>query len=97
MVLKVLYVGGVAVDDGVFDPRVFVELVPGAVAFQVGLGDEVDAVLVAEFVPARIIRIVAGAHMVAVGLFDEEDVADHLLFGDGVAGRWPVLVAVDAF
>ena len=67
-----------------------------AVALDVGLGDEVDAVFVAQFVPARIVGVMAGADVVAVALLEHFEVADHPLFGDVVAGVGPVLVAVGA-
>ena len=67
-----------------------------AVRLDVRLGVQVDAVLVAQLVPARVVGVVAGPHVVAVALLEHLQVADHPLFADVVAGVGPVLVAVGA-
>ena len=62
--------------------------------FQVGLGHQVDAVLVAQLVPARVIGVVAGAHVVAVHRLDQFQIVDHPLLGNIMARIGPVFVAV---
>ena len=65
-----------------------------AVALDVGLGCKVDAVLVAEVIPARVVGIVAGAHGVDVQLLHDLDVLNHTLHGDDIAAVGIQLVAV---
>lgn len=68
-----------------------------AVRFDVGFGDEVEAVFIAEFVEARIVRVMGSADGVDVELLHELDVFAHEFLGDVVAGVGIVVVAVDAF
>ena len=68
-----------------------------AVALYVGLGGEVDAVFVAELVPARVIGVVAGTHGVDVVLLHDLDVLYHALHRDNVSAVGVHLVAVGAF
>ena len=99
VVLEVLDVGHVAVDVrglGLLAVRETLRAVAVAVRFQVRLGGQVDAVLVAQLVPARVVGIVAGADVVAVALLEHLEVAAHLRLADGVAGVGPHLVAVRA-
>jgi hypothetical protein len=96
MVLEVLHVGHIAVDDGGFHSWFIVEPAVVTVALAIGLGDEVDAPLVAEFIPARIVRVMAGADVVAVALLEQFQIADHRRFGNRVAGVGHVFVAVRA-
>ena len=67
-----------------------------AVRLEVALVDQVDAVAVAEVVPARIVRVVAGAHGVEVVALEQEDVLDHALERHGAAELGVRLVAVAA-
>ena len=60
---------------GTLGQRMFA--VTHAVTLEVGLGSKVDAVLVAEVVPARVVRIVAGAYGVNVELLHDFDVLNH--------------------
>ena len=71
-------------------------LVAGLVGLDVRLGDYVDAVAVAEVVPAVVVGIVAGADGVDVVQLEEGDVLDHALHRDGAAVVGVALVAVDA-
>jgi len=66
------------------------------VALDVGLVDDVQAVLVAQVVPAGVVGVVAGAHGIEVELLHQPDVGDHALQGDGLAAPVVMLVAVDA-
>ena len=66
------------------------------VALDVGLILEVDAVLVAEVVPAGVAGVVGVAHVVDVSALHEHDLALHLLRGDGVAHRGIDLLTVHA-
>lgn len=71
-------------------------LVADAVGLQVGLVDEVEAVLVGQFQPVRVVGVVRGADAVDVHPLDDPDVLDHVLAGErGAAGRVH-LVAVGA-
>ncbi|CAM5336683.1 hypothetical protein SPILM97S_01274 [Streptomyces pilosus] len=67
-----------------------------AVGLEVGLVDEVEAVLVGEFVPQRVVRVVRGADGVDVRPLDEADVLDQVLAGEGGAAGRVHLVAVGA-
>ena len=69
---------------------------PAAVGFEVGFVDQVDAVLVAQFVPAFLVRVVRGADGVDVVALAEDHVIDHVLLGDGAAAFGVELVAVGA-
>ena len=64
--------------------------------FEVGFVDQVDAVLVAQFVPAFLVRVVRGADGVDVVALAEDHVIDHVLLGDGAAAFGVELVAVGA-
>ena len=55
-----------------------------AVALDIGLGRQIEAVLVAEVVPAGIVGIVAGAYGVDIQIFHDLDILDHALYGDDV-------------
>ena len=67
-----------------------------AVRFDVGLVDDVEAVLVAELVPARVVRVVAGPDGVDVRTLHDLDIAPHGLLGDDVGREGIVLMAIDA-
>ena len=67
-----------------------------SVALDISLGDEVDAVLVAEFVPAIGVRIMAGTHSVYVELLHYLDVLNHTRLGHCIALVGVKLVAVCA-
>lgn len=49
--------------------------------FEVGLVDQVDAVLVAQLVPALLVRIVGGPDGVEVVPLAEDHIVDHVLLG----------------
>ena len=68
-----------------------------AVRLEVALVDEVDAVFVAEVVPARVIGVVARADGVEVVALEEEDVLHHRVDGEGAPRLGVELVAVYAF
>ena len=65
-----------------------------AMRFDVCLINEVDAVLVAQLIPTRVVWIVARPHVVAVARLDEFEVKLHSLFADIVPGVRPMLVSV---
>ena len=67
-----------------------------AVALHVGLGDQHDAILIAQLVEARVIGIVRGAHRVDVMLLHEFQVAAHAIETHSTALVIVVIVAVDA-
>ncbi len=67
-----------------------------AVGLQVGLVDEVQAVLVGEFVPDGVVGVVRGADRVHVQPLDHLDVPDQLGAGEGGAALGVHLVAVGA-
>ena len=67
-----------------------------AVALHIGLGDQHDAILVAQLVEARVIGIVRGAHRVDVVLLHELQVAAHAIEAHGAALVIVVIVAVNA-
>ena len=84
-VLDLVLPGGVGEEAGL-----------GAVALVVRLGHDVEAVLVAELVEARVIGVVGGAHRVDVVLLHEPQVALHMGEVDGGPGDGVGVVAVDA-
>ena len=67
-----------------------------AVALHIGLGDQHDAILVAQLVEARVIGIVRGTHRVDVVSLHELQVAAHTIEAHGAALVIVVIVAVDA-
>jgi hypothetical protein len=66
------------------------------VALDVGLVDEVEAVLVAEVVPALVVGVVREPDRVEVVALHDLDVADHVREVEGLAVPLVVLVAVHA-
>ena len=67
-----------------------------AVRLDVGLVYHVQAVAVAEFVPERVVGVVAGAYGVDVELLHHADVAEHLVRGHVVGAVGAHFVAVHA-
>ena len=65
-------------------------------ALHVGLGQHIDAVLVAEVVEVGVVGIVRGAHGVDVQTLHSYHIVQHLLLRDGAASEPAVVVAVDA-
>jgi len=72
-------------------------VVAESVALLVGFADEIDAVLVAEVVPQRVVGVVACAHGVDVEALHELQILDHALAADHVAAVGIHLVAVYTF
>ena len=66
-------------------------------ALDIGFGTEVDAVLVAEFIPIGIVGIMAGTHGVDVHLLHLLDVLEHALTTDDVTSVGVHFVAIDTF
>ena len=64
----------------VLGQRLFLEA--HAVAFEIGFGHDVKAVTVAQFIPIRIVRIMAGAHGIDIEFLHELYVLEHPLAGD---------------
>ena len=96
MIFEILDVRHVPIDDGRLHLRLPVERVVIAVAFHISFGVEPESVLIAKFVPAGIVGIMARPNVVAVGLLQEFDIANHLLLGDDVSRFGPILVPVRA-
>ena len=69
---------------------------PAAMGFEIGLIDQVDAVLIAQIVPTLLVRIVRGADGVDVVALAENHIIDHVLLGDGTAALGVELVTVRA-
>ena len=65
-------------------------------AFDIRLVQNIEAVQVAQFVPARIVRIVAGTDRVEIGLLDHADVSLHPVERERPAPPGIVLMAVHA-
>ena len=94
--LRVVGDGLVPVLDLVVPGWVGQEAALGAVALVVGLGHDVEAVLVAQLVEARVVGVVGAAHRVDVVLLHQAQVPQHVLqVDDGPGGRVGV-VPVDA-
>ena len=68
-----------------------------AVTLQVGLGSQIDTILVAEVVPTGIVRVVAGAHGIDVQLLHNLDVLDHALYRDDITAIRVQLMTVGTF
>ena len=64
--------------------------------FQIRLVDEVDAILVAQIVPARVVGIVASADGVDIEALHENDVFDHALGRESAPVLRVMLMAIDA-
>ena len=67
-----------------------------AVRFDIRFIDDIEAVEVAEIVPARIVRIMAGANGVDVEGLHERDIFEHTFLGEGMAGETVMFMTVDA-
>ena len=67
-----------------------------AVALHIGLGDQHDAILVAQLVKARVVGVMGRAHRVDVVLLHELQVAAHAIEAHGAALVIVVIVAVNA-
>ena len=79
----------------IFGQRLFV--VTHAVRFDVRFGHEVNAVAVAEVVPARIVRVMACAHGVEIVLFQNANVLDHALQRYNISAVGIHFVTIGAF
>ncbi len=71
-------------------------LLPGTMAFQVGLIDHVQAVLIAQLIPSGLVGIVAGADRIDIVLLHEPDIPHHIFFRHCPASPYVELVAVDS-
>ncbi len=76
--------------------RVTGQVPPQAVRLNVGLVHDVEAVLVAQVVPAGIIRIMRRAHGVHVGFLQKGDVPEHAFLRHDVSQPGIMLVPVNA-
>ena len=86
--------------DGLVELRVFghgAVTVAHAMAFYVGLVDNIYTIDIAQLIPLRIIGIMARAHCVDIEALHLGDIADHLLSGHVVAAVGAEFVAVYAF
>ena len=72
------------------------QLLPAAVAFQVGLVDHVDTVLVTQVIPQTLVGIVAGAHSIDIVFLEHGHGGVHVVRINGAALFGVPLVAVDA-
>ena len=65
-----------------------------SVRLDIGLVENIDAILVAERVPARVIRIVASTYCIDIQLFHYFDIPDHLGLGDYISAIRAEFMAV---
>ena len=72
------------------------QLLPCAMAFQIRLPDDIQAVFIAELQKIGVIRVVAGAHGVDVVGLQILHIPQHLFPADGAPGAAAPLMAVDA-
>ena len=93
--LRVVGDGLVPVLDLVVPGGVGQEPALGAVALVIGLGHDVEAVLVAQLVEARVVGVVGAAHRVDVVLLHQAQVPQHVLQVDDGAGGGIGVVPVD--
>ena len=70
------------------------QLLPGAVAFQIGLVHQVDALLIAQVVPGCLVGVVTGADGVDVVPAEGVHGPLHVLYADGPTGARVPLMAV---
>ena len=63
--------------------------------FDIGLVDDIQAMLIAEVQPVRVRRVVRAADRVEMKLFDQPDVLKHLLPGERPSACRAVAVTVD--
>ena len=94
--LRVVGDGLVPVLDLVVPGGVGQEPALGAVALVVGLGHDVEAVLVAQLVEARVVGVVGAAHRVDVVLLHQAQIPQHVLQVDDGPGSRVGVVPVDA-
>ena len=97
MVLLHLHIVLVALDVCFVEDRVLGQCavaIAHAVALDVRLGNDIETILVAEVIPARVIAVVAGAYGVHVQLLHNLDVLNHAFYADDVAAVGVELVAV---
>ena len=91
---------GDTVEMGGCPGRIFSEgsgAVAHAVGFNVGFGDDVESVFIAEFIEAGIVGVMSGADGVDIELLHEREVFTHEFLGNVVAGVGIVVVPVDSF
>ena len=48
--------------------------------FEVSLSSKIQSVFITEFIPARIVRIMAGTNRIDVQLFHDSDILNHALY-----------------
>ena len=100
VVLVYLYIVVVALKVRLFIKRILCEsfiAVSHSVRFYVRLSRYVKAVLVAQFIPARVVGVMAGSHGVQVVLFHYLDVLNHSLYRNYVSAVGIHFVTVCAF
>ena len=68
-----------------------------AVGFQVGFGDHVKAIFVAEVIPEVVVGVMAGADSVDVVLLHDPDVLQHAFGGEVIAAVGVHLMPIDPF
>ena len=64
------------------------------VGFKVGFISDINSILIAEFVPVWIVRVMCAAHRVEVMLFHQPDVLLHRFPADSFSAKWIVFMAV---
>ena len=64
-------------------------------AFHVGLGQDVQAILVTEFIEPGVVGIVAGSYGIDVEALHAEDVLLHLLITDGTSAHGTDVMTVN--
>jgi hypothetical protein len=97
MIFKILNISYVPVYYGSFHFRFLIEPAHIAVALNICLSNQEDAIFIAQLIPARIVGVVGSANKVAVALFDKLKVAYHLCLCYRVSNVGPVFVTVYTF
>ena len=80
----------------IFPARIAADRHIVGMGFKIRLVHNIDAVFVAEVIPAGIVRVVTGPHRVEIELLQKADVGKHVFTGKRFPGNRMVLMAVDA-
>ena len=98
MILQYIYIMALTlnvhiVETCILRKRLFA--IAHSVTLNVGLSCDVNAILVTEFVPTWIVRIVAGAHSIYVELLHHLNVLNHTFHTHHITAVWVKFVAVN--
>src|SRR5688572_13002704 len=75
---------------------IFGKPIPQAVRLDIRFVDKIDPVLIAQIVPAGVIRIMTCTHRIDVEALHQQDIFDHRFHCDGMSAHRIVLMPVDA-